>query len=163
MSTTFTPTEITEALEQVIELCQRFEGVRLRPYLCPAGVPTIGVGSTRYEDGTPVTLADPPITWERAFVLLRTTLARDYLPAVLELCPGIDTPKRLAALTDFAYNCGIGALKSSTMRRRVNAGDWGAVPAELAKWVKGGVRVLQGLVKRREAEAGLIASPGGVG
>ena len=157
MSHAFTPADITAALNLTVALCQRFEGVYLRPYLCPAGVPTVGVGSTLYEDGTQVALADPPITRERAFVLLRTTLARDYLPAVLHLCPGIDTPERLAALTDFAYNCGVGALRASNLRRRVNAGDWDAVPAELAKWVKGGGRVLAGLVRRREAEAELAA------
>ena len=156
MSQAFTPADISLALNITTELCRRFEGVYLRPYLCPAGVATIGVGSTLYEDGTPVTLADAPITRERAFALLRTTLARDYLPATIRLCPGIDTPERLAALTDFTYNCGVGNLKASTLRRRVNAGDWDAVPTELRRWTRGGGRVLQGLVCRRQAEADLV-------
>lgn len=84
------------------------------------------------------------------------TLRMTYLPAVLRLCPAVDSPSRLGALVDFAYNAGTGALKASTLRRKVNAGEWGAVPTELRKWVKGGGRVLRGLVIRREAEAALI-------
>ncbi len=145
-----------EALQFVTSLCVRFEGVILRPYLCPAGVPTIGVGSTRYADGRAVLLADPPITRDEALQLLATTLRRQYLPAALTLCPAADTPGRVAALVDFAYNCGVGSLRASTLRRRVNAGDWDAVPGELRKWVRGGGRVLPGLVRRREAEVALL-------
>ena len=149
----------TAAAQQIaLELIRHFEGLRLRPYLCSAGVPTIGYGSTRYEDGTRVQLTDPAITRERAEALLRWTLVHEYLPAVVRLCPGVDTPERLAALVDFAYNLGVGRLAASTLRKRVNAGRWADVPAELAKWVKGGGRVLAGLVKRRQAEALLIQS-----
>lgn len=140
----------------LLPLIERFEGLRLRPYLCPAGVATIGYGSTRHLDGAPVRLTDAPITREHALHLVREQVRGEYLPGVLALCPGVDTPQRLAALTDFAYNVGVGALRASTLRRRVNAGDWGAVPAELRKWVRGSGRVLPGLVKRREAEALLL-------
>jgi lysozyme len=64
----------------------------------------------------------------------------------------VDRPGRLAALIDFAFNLGTGALQMSTLRKRVNARQWDAVPAELRKWVIGGGRVLPGLVRRREAE-----------
>ena len=137
-------------------LARRFEGCYLTPYLCPAGVPTLGVGATYYEDGTPVTLLDPAITRERAEALLLWMVRTRYLPAVLRLCPGVDNPQRLAALIDFAFNLGAGKLRASTLRRKVNAGAWIDVPAELRKWVKGGGRVLRGLVIRREAEAALI-------
>jgi len=147
---------IDEALDITTALCLRFEGVYLRPYICPAGVPTIGVGATRYEDGRPVLLTDPPITKERAHALLQHQLRTTYLPAVLRLCPAVDTAARLGALVDFTYNTGAGALKASTLRKRVNAQDWDAVPGELRKWVRGGGRVLRGLVIRREAEAALI-------
>jgi lysozyme len=63
---------------------------------------------------------------------------------------------RLAALIDFTYNLGAGHLRSSTLRRKVNAKDWAAMPAELRKWVRGGGRVLPGLVARRNAEAALV-------
>jgi lysozyme len=148
---------ITElAIGVAAALCRRFEGCRLRPYLCPAGVPSIGYGSTRYLDGRAVTLADPPITKMQAERLLLVTVRRTYLPAVMMLCPGVSDPRRLAALIDFTYNLGAGNLRSSTLRRRVNARDWRAVPAELRKWVRGGGRVLPGLVARRDAEAALL-------
>lgn len=145
-----------EALALAAALCKRFEGLRLRPYLCPAGIATIGYGSTRYLNGQPVSLADSAITADEAEALLLATLARDYLPGVRRACPDIDSPKRLAALVDFAYNLGLGALRSSTLRRRVNEQKWDAVPAELQRWVRGGGRVLPGLVARRAAESLLI-------
>lgn len=137
-------------------LARRFEGCYLRPYLCPAGVPTIGYGATYYEDGSRVTLADPSITGERAESLLLWMIHTKYLPAVIRLCPGIDEPHRLAAIIDFTFNLGAGSLQASTMRRRINAGQWDDVPDELRKWVKAGGRMLRGLVLRREAEAVLI-------
>lgn len=144
------------AVEVAAALCRRFEGCYLRPYLCPAGVATIGIGCTYYEDGTRVTLYDAPITCERAEALLLWMVRTVYLPDVVRLCPHIDTPERLAALIDFAYNLGGGNLKVSNLRRRVNASQWEAVPAELRKWVRGGGKVLRGLVIRREAEAALV-------
>jgi lysozyme len=148
---------IDKALEVALALARRFEGLYLTPYLCPAGVPTVGYGTTYYEDGTPVRLADPPITRERAEHLLYLQVKKIYLPQVLVLCPGIDSANRLAAIIDFTYNLGASNLKASTLRRKINAGDWAAVPAELAKWVRGGGRVLQGLVLRRQAEAELVS------
>lgn len=147
---------IDQAIEVAAALARRFEGCYLRPYLCPAGVPTIGYGATYYEDGTRVTLFDAPIARERAESLLLWMVRTRYLPVVLRLCPGIDSPERLAAIIDFTFNLGAGNLQASTLRRRVNAGRWDDVPGELRKWIKGGGRVLAGLVKRREAEVALI-------
>ncbi|MFJ1255962.1 lysozyme [Cupriavidus sp. CuC1] len=144
------------AIKVAAALARRFEGCYLRPYLCPAGVPTIGYGATYYLDGTRVTLNDPAISRTTAEVMLLDMVRRVYLPAVLKLCPGVDTPERLAALIDFAFNLGAGNLRASTLRKRVTAGRWSDVPAEFRKWVRGGGRVLRGLVLRREAEADLI-------
>ena len=144
------------AVEIAAALCRRFEGLHLRPYLCPAGVPTIGYGATYYEDGTRVTLSDPPIPRQRAEELLLWHIENVYLPAVLKLCPGADTPERLAALIDFAFNLGVGNLRTSTLRKRVSAKRWDDVRTELMKWIKAGGRELRGLVKRREAECALI-------
>ena len=141
------------AIQVAAALCRMFEGCYLSPYLCSAGVQTIGFGATYYEDGTAVSLSDPPITRDRAEALLLWMVTTRYLPAVLKLCPGVDNPHRLAALIDFTFNLGAGALKASTLRRKVNAGEWKDVPDELRKWVKGGGRVLRGLVRRRDAEA----------
>lgn len=144
------------AVSVAAALARRFEGLYLTPYLCPAGVPTIGYGATHYEDGTPVALADPRITRQRAEALLLWHVRARFLPAVLRLCPGVDEPRRLAALIDFTFNLGAGSLRASTLRRRVNAGRWDDVPAELRKWVKAGGRTMRGLVLRREAEAALV-------
>ena len=145
-----------DALEMAAALCRRFEGLHLKPYICPAGEATVGLGTICYEDGTPVRLTDPPVTVDRAEAMLMRDLRTVRMPAVLKLCPGADTPGRLAALLDFAYNLGNGALASSTLRKRVNAGQWDQVPAELRKWVRGGGVVLRGLVLRREAEVALL-------
>lgn len=144
------------AIEVAAALARRFEGFYAKPYLCPAGIPTIGYGATYYEDGSAVTLHDAPITRERAEALLLWMVRTRYLPQVIRLCPAVDTPERLAALIDFAFNLGAGALRNSTLRRKVNSGQWVEVPTELRKWVKGGGRVLPGLVKRREEEASLV-------
>lgn len=146
----------SDALAIALPLILRFEGLRLRPYLCPAGIATVGAGATRYLDGRRVALTDPPITREAALVLLRESVACEYLPAVLRLCQGADTAPRVAALVSFAFNLGVGALRGSTLRRRVNAGDWPGARRELERWIRGGGRVLPGLVLRRRAEAALL-------
>jgi lysozyme len=144
------------AVQVAAALARRFEGLFLLPYLCPAGIPSIGYGATYYEDGARVTLKDPAISRERAEAMLLWMVRTIYLPAVLRLCPNVDTPERLAALIDFAFNLGTGNLAASTLRKRVNASRWAEVPAEIRKWNRGGGRVLRGLVLRREAEAALI-------
>jgi hypothetical protein len=63
------------------------------------------------------------------------------------------TQNQFDVLVDFAYNAGVGALKSSTLLKKVNAAQFDAVPAELMKWTKGGGKVLPGLVRRRQAES----------
>jgi lysozyme len=145
-----------DAVAIAAALARRFEGLYLTPYLCPAGVPTIGYGATHYLDGRAVQLTDAPISRETAERLLLAQVRTVYMPAVLRLCPGADSPERLAALIDFAFNLGASRLRASTLRKRVNAGAWPAVPDELRKWDMAGGRVLRGLQRRREAEAALI-------
>ena len=149
-------TDRPSALDIVAAMCRRFEGFRSRPYLCSAAVPTIGFGATHYLDGRPVQLSDPPISAEAAERLLMRTLKQSYLPATERLCPTADTAGRVAALADFAFNLGPTRLKASTLRRRVLAGDWAGAAVELRRWVRGGGRVLPGLVLRREAEIALL-------
>lgn len=146
------------AISIAAALCRYFEGYLGAPYLCPAGVPTIGYGATYYEDGTRVQMTDPPITRERAEALLRWHIERRYLPQVLAACPGLvhETPERLAAIIDFTFNLGAGNLRASTLRKRINAGDWGDVPNQLMRWNKAGGVVLRGLTRRRQAEARLV-------
>jgi len=139
-------------------LCRVFEGLYLSPYLCPAAVPTIGYGTTRYEDGVRVTLADPPITKKRAEALLYHELKTECMPRVMRLCSNLGAwgPGAVGAIVDFVYNLGSGNLASSTLRRKILADDKEAAKYELSRWVRGGGRVLPGLVKRRAAEADLI-------
>jgi lysozyme len=148
---------VAQALSIAAALCRTFEGVRLKPYLCPAAIPTIGIGSTHYEDGRLVALSDPPITLARAEALMMLTLARDYLPGVLRASPGLaEHPRALGALVDFAYNCGVPRYRASTLRRRVDAKDWQAAKDQLLKWTRGGGKILPGLVARRVAEGKLL-------
>jgi lysozyme len=135
-------------------LCREFEGFRSKPYLCPAGVATIGYGTTRYMTGESVSLSDTPITREQAEELLEAQIRRDYLPGVLRLCPTLLLMvPALNAIVDFTYNLGVGNLQTSTLRRKINDRDWEAAKHELGRWVRGGGKVLPGLVRRRKAEA----------
>ncbi len=150
-----------QTLELTADLCRRFEGFKAKPYLCPAGVATIGYGSTYYAGGRKVTLQDIPIGEPDARALLLLELLHTYTPGVLRQCPGLlviglSQPGKLAAIVDFAYNLGVGRLQTSTLKRRLNAGDWQGAADELMKWTKGGGRILSGLVKRRQAEVGLL-------
>lgn len=146
------------AVEIAASLCRRFEGFYSAPYLCPAGVPTIGYGATHYLDGRRVKMTDPPISREAAERLLVRAIERQYLPTLLALSPGLvrEPAPRVAALIDFTFNLGGGAYRASTLRRKVNAGEWGAVPEQLMRWNKAGGRVLRGLTLRRQAEAALV-------
>ena len=146
-----------EALEIVAGLCRTFEGCRLKPYICPAGIPTIGFGSTMYANGRLVTMADPAITLDEANTLLMVTLKRDYYAGVVKLSPGLlKYPRRLAAIVDFAYNCGVPRYRSSTLRKCIDREDWEEAKTQIMKWTRGGGKVLPGLVRRRQAEALLL-------
>lgn len=134
-----------------LPLLRVFEGVYLRVYLCPAGVWTIGLGSTFYEDGTPVRPTDPPITMERALALAEHTARAEFYRGVRGLCPTLQSVGQLAAISDMAYNIGLRALRMSTLRRVLLARDWDSAPAQIMRWVRGGGRVLPGLVRRRKA------------
>jgi len=149
-------TALDELMGVLLPLLERFEGFRPRPYLCSAGVPTIGIGSTRYLDGRRVSLSDPPITREHALLLCRQQLLTDYLPEVLKLCPGLDTMQRAAAVASWTYNLGTGALRASTMRKRINVQAWELAKVEMKKWNRAAGKVSRGLVIRREAESALL-------
>lgn len=147
------------ALERAAKLCRHFEGLRLKPYICPAGYPTIGFGTVYKPDGTVVTMQDPPITREQADEWLMHELRHNYMAGVLRASPNlIRHPMALAAMTDFAYNLGVGRYRASTLRKRVQAEDWYGAAQELRRWVRGSGRVLPGLVRRREAEIALFLS-----
>lgn len=140
-------------------LAARFEGFRAKPYLCPAGVPTIGYGSTRYPDGQSVKLSDPPIREERAAGLLSLEFGRAVRSARRLVGPSIPLrPDQTDALADFVYNLGPAALGGSTLLRKLKRGD--DFGNEWGRWVRGGGRVLPGLVARRQAERILYDNAG---
>ena len=144
-------------LEIAASLCKQYEGFRSKPYLCPAGVATIGYGSTYYSDGRKVTLQDPPMDEPMASALLMYELQHTYLPGTLRNCPILATDeRRLNAVVDFCYNLGIGRLQTSTLKRKINAQDWEGAKEELKKWNKGGGKVLAGLDKRRKSECNFM-------
>jgi len=144
-------------LELAAELCRRYEGYRAKPYLCPAGVATIGYGSTYYADKRKVTLEDATMDEPTARALLMIELEHTYLPGVLRNCPGLITDVRKCnAIVDFCYNLGTGRLQTSTLKRKINANDWDGAKEQLMLWTKGGGKVLPGLLKRRTAECALL-------
>lgn len=144
------------AIDIAVKLIARFEGFRSKPYRCPAGVPTIGFGVTVYPNGKRVTLQDDAISEAAAYEDLKHLLKKEFVPAVSRLCPNLDKDERSAALISFAYNVGVGALESSTLRKRVNAKDWLGAVEQIKRWDKAGGVVLKGLVRRRAAEAELL-------
>jgi lysozyme len=122
------------------------------PYLCPANYATQGFG-LRVAD-----MAVPPITPAEAERRLAAVLPV-YVAHTVRLCPILAMPEhedKLAAVADFTYNLGPAALAGSTLRKKINRGDWPGARRELAKWVHGGGRVLPGLVIRRAREAALF-------
>lgn len=139
------------------ELIKKFEGLSLVPYLCPAGVPTIGYGNTYYEDGKKVTMNDPAITKERAEQLLNKVLTDIFIPGVKKRCPNLDKYEdKFAAILSFAYNLGLENLGSSTLLKKVNAEDWVTAKTEIVRWVNANGKVLKGLIIRRNAERDLL-------
>lgn len=148
---------VDEAVEVAAALCRPFEGLRLQPYICPAGYPTIGYGTVWKPDGSKVTMEHPPISKETAEAWLVHELRHNYLAGVLKSSPGLLTrPRALGAMTDFAYNLGVARYRASTLRKRVDDGDWEDAKAQLMLWTRGAGRVLPGLVRRRAAEAALL-------
>ena len=134
-----------------LSLIKSFEGFSAKPYLCPAGVPTIGYGATYYPDGRRVTMQDRPVTVAQATDMLRSMLA-SYEAGVSRYVLVPVTQGQFDALVSFAYNLGLSALKNSTLLRLVNARDYAGAAAQFLRWNRAGGKVLPGLTRRREAE-----------
>ena len=145
-----------------VDLCITWEGWhralsdgRAAPYKCPAGVWTIGYGTTYWDDGTPVKPSDDAIAKDVGRQLLLRQL-QSYAAAVDSYVKVRIHPWMRAALISFAYNVGTAALKTSTLLKRINARRWSDCTAEFCKWRNGGGRVLTGLLRRRQDEAALF-------
>jgi lysozyme len=139
-----------------LDLIKEFEGFRAKPYLCSAKVPTIGYGSTMYENGFKVKLSDPPISEEKALDLFAKTLVK-YEQAV-EKAVTVDIGQHeFDACVSLCYNIGGGNFASSTLVKMINAGDEKSDIAEqFLRWNKAGGKVIDGLTRRRQAERQLF-------
>lgn len=134
---------------ELIDLVKRCEGLRLKAYLCPAGIPTIGYGAT----GADIKLG---LVWTQEQAEARLQSDLDWFKrGTKKLVPNLEG-YRLDAITDFSFNLGLGRLKASTLRKRLLVEDWEGSYEELRKWVWGGGRKLPGLVIRRELEIELM-------
>lgn len=134
-----------------IALIKRWEGERLTAYLCPAGVWTIGVGHTSAM-GDPAPVSGMRITSEEASSILRRDLGRIEKDVDAAVTVPLNQ-RQFDTLVSFVFNVGISAFRKSTLLKKLNAGDYQAVPNELMKWTRVNGQLNQGLVNRRKAEA----------
>ena len=111
--------EIKKVSKNGLDFIGKEEGLVLKPYKCSAKVPTIGYGSTYYEDGTKVKMTDPPITKERAEKLFLDTL-KHYEMCVYTSTRDDINQNQFDALVSLCYNIGTHAFKKSTLLKRVN-------------------------------------------
>lgn len=132
-----------------LSLVKSFEGFSSTAYKCPAGIWTIGYGTTKnVKEGDTVDA-------EEAEALLSI----DLMEAADAICDYVDVPlsqNQFDALCSFVYNCGRNAFKTSTLLRLLNAGNYVGAAQQFGRWTKGGGKELPGLVRRRKAERELF-------
>jgi lysozyme len=137
-----------------IAIIRKYEGLKLRAYICPSGLPTIGYGATFYMNGSRVQIGDV-ITIDHADKLLhfQVKLFADEVQRTVKVKLN---ENQLGALVSFCFNVGGAAFGRSTLARKVNANpNDSTIRNEFMRWTRGGGKVLPGLVKRREEEANL--------
>ncbi len=133
-------------------ICE-FEGLSLKPYLCPAKIPTIGYGNTYYTDGKRVTLLDKEITKLQAFDMFKV-IADKFASKVSKLVTSPLNQNQFNALVSLAYNIGIGNFQSSTLLKKVNKNHNDIlIGLEFKKWNKVNKKEVIGLTRRRLYES----------
>jgi len=131
-----------------IEMVKHFEGFKARAYLCPANVWTIGYGRTQnVKDGDITSMPQATRDLEEEL--------KEFGEQVLRVVDVDLEQNEFDALTSWTYNLGVGNLQSSTLLKKLNAGDKDSVPSEMLRWNKAAGKVLAGLTIRRQAEADL--------
>lgn len=152
-----------------IEMIKHHEGVRTKPYQCPALLWTVGVGHVIDPNHAKVKIEDRkalpiPDGWNRVLSMeevddiLQKDLQR-FVQGVLRLCPNTATKQsHLDALVSFSFNVGLGNLQRSQVRMKYNRGDFEGAMDELLTWNKAGGKVLKGLDNRRKDEKALFFS-----
>ena len=153
---------------EAIKVICHHEGIRYKPYRCPAKLWTIGVGHVMYpeqgklkieaRDGFPLRPEDNrQFTKDEVDGILRSDLAR-FERGVAQLIPVALTQGQFDACVSFAFNVGLGTLQRSTFRQKVLRGEKDAAIASLLQYCKAGGKVLKGLENRRKDEAALFIS-----
>lgn len=154
--------------DKAIKMIKHHEGVRQRPYRCPAKLWTIGVGHVLYprqgalkvddRDSVPLEERDNrTFSMEEVDGILRDDLNR-FERGVERYCPVKLTQGQFDALVSFSFNVGLGTLQRSTLRQKVLRGDMEGASEEFLKYTIGGGKVLKGLVNRRNDERALFLS-----
>jgi len=154
--------------KEAIEGIKKDEGVRTKPYRCPALLWTVGVGHVidpnhirvKFDERKNIPL---PPEWDRVLSMAEVDaiLAADlatFERGVLRLCPSGLTQGRFDALVAFSFNVGLGNLQRSTIRMKHNRGDFEGAAEGFMAWTKAGGKELPGLVKRRKHERALYES-----
>lgn len=154
--------------KEAIEGIKKDEGVRTKPYRCPALLWTVGVGHVIDPNHIRVKLDERkniplPPEWDRVLSMAEVDaiLANDlatFERGVLRLCPSGLTQGRFDALVSFSFNVGLGNLQRSTIRMKHNRGDFEGAAEAFMAWTKAGGKELPGLVKRRKHERALYES-----
>jgi lysozyme len=151
-----------------IKIICHHEGVRYRPYRCPARLYTVGVGHVMYpeqgklkiedRDGFPLRPEDNRVwTKDEVDAILKADLAR-FEKGVATYCPVPLTQGMFDALVSFSFNVGLGTLQRSTLRSKLNRGDKLGAADELLKYCLGGGKILKGLQNRRIDERAMFLS-----
>jgi lysozyme len=135
--------------QRLVDMIKGFEGFRAYPYTCPGGSLTIGYGTT-IKPGEYTS-----ITKEQGEALLRKSIS-GFERSVKNLVKVPLNQNQYDALVSFTYNVGAGALKRSTLLKKLNSGDYSGAADELLKFTKANGKVLEGLVRRREKERNLF-------
>ena len=138
-----------------LAIIKDFEGYSASVYQCPGGIWTIGWGATWDINGDPVTADHPAIDKDIATQLLSREVAHaEY--AVNKLIKAELTENMFSACVSLAYNIGSGNFQASTLRSKLNRGDYQGAADEFPKWRRSGGKILAGLVRRRAAERALF-------
>jgi len=151
---------------KALTMIKHHEGVRNKPYRCPARLWTIGVGHVIDPNHAKVPFEERsyleiPDGWNRVFTMeeVDAILAKDlerFERGVLKYCPTAGSNQSwLDSLVSFSFNVGLGTLQRSTLRQKHNRGDYAGAADELLKYSFAGGKVLKGLLNRRKDERAL--------
>ena len=138
-----------------IALIVQFEGIKLTPYVCPAGLWTVGIGTLIGNGKTLPPEWNRKFTLEECYALLNKEL-RSIERGISKYVTVPITQNQFDAIVSFVYNLGLGAFQRSTLRRKINRQDFVGAAKEFLRWNKANGKPLKGLTRRRLAESTLF-------